>query len=400
MSAAVVALLVGVVVVCWLLVVYSYILYPLVLMGVAAAVQLRTDLKYVLGKIDRRRRDAPVGEWPSVAVVIAAFNEETHLQARIDNLLALDYPADRLRCYIGSDGSSDRTNEILRRVQDPRVCAVVFEQNRGKASVLNDLVTRASEEIVAFSDANTFYHPDALKRLVPHFAESSVGVVSGELRLIQAGGDNQDSLYWRIEQMLKFFESRIGGLLGANGAIYALRRQLWRPMPVDTICDDFHAAMQVSANGHRLVYEPNAWAEEETPADIGDEYGRRVRIGIGNFQQLLRYPQYLSRTSWGTRFAYLSHKVLRWVAPHLLILAMLCSAALAVGSAMWQALLAVQVLGLAGSAWLYQRSTQGAPLGKLAKILAFLFALNWAFLVASWRYAKGDYRGSWRRTAR
>jgi cellulose synthase/poly-beta-1,6-N-acetylglucosamine synthase-like glycosyltransferase len=395
-----VALLAGVVVVCWLLVVYSYILYPLVLMCVAALVQLRIDLKYVLSKMDRRRRDADVQDWPSVAVVIAAFNEETHLQARIDNLLALDYPSDRLRCYIGSDGSSDRTNAILGQVSDPRVRAVVFEQNRGKASVLNDLVAMASEEIVAFSDANTFYHRDALKRLVPHFVDGNVGGVSGELRLIQAGGDNQDSLYWRIEQMLKFFESRIGGLLGANGAIYALRRRLWRPMPVDTICDDFHAAMQVASGGHRLVYEPNAWAEEETPADIGDEYGRRVRIGIGNFQQLLRYPQYLSRTSWGTRFAYVSHKVLRWVAPHLLILAMLCSAALAVSSTAWLGFLLVQVLGLGGSAWLYQRSSQGAPLGKLSKILAFLFALNWAFLVASWRYAKGDYRGSWRRTAR
>jgi cellulose synthase/poly-beta-1,6-N-acetylglucosamine synthase-like glycosyltransferase len=400
MSAGLVALLASVVAACWLLVVYSYILYPIALIGVAAVAQARTDLKYVLGKSDRRRRDGPPGDWPSVAVVIAAFNEETHLQARIDNLLALDYPADRLRCYIGSDGSSDRTNAILRQVTDPRVCAVVFEQNRGKASVLNDLVGRAREDIVAFSDANTFYHRDALKRLVPHFDDPSVGGVSGELRLIHAGGDNQDSLYWRIEQMLKFFESRIGGLLGANGAIYALRRQLWRPMPADTICDDFHAAMQVAATGHRLVYEPNAWAEEETPADIGDEYDRRVRIGIGNFQQLLRYPQYLSRTSWGTRFAYLSHKVLRWVAPHLLIVAMLCSAALAVGSTGWLVFLLVQLLGLGGSAWLYQRSTQGASLGKLAKILAFLFALNWAFLVASWRYAKGDYRGSWRRTAR
>ncbi len=390
----------GGVVACWALVLYSYALYPFLLFAVAAAAQWRADMQYVLRKMDRRQPRASEPVWPSVAVVIAAFNEETHLQARIDNILSLDYPAERLRCYIGSDGSSDRTNEILRQVQDPRIVPLVFEVNRGKASVLNDLTSRAQEEILAFSDANTFYHRDALKCLVRHFTDPRVGGVSGELRLIQGGGDNQDSLYWRLEQLLKFFESRIGGLLGANGAIYALRRQLWQPMPADTICDDFHAAMQVAAGGHRLVYEPNAWAEEETPADIGEEYGRRVRIGIGNFQQLLRYPQYLTRTSWGTRFAYLSHKVLRWVAPHLLILAMALSAVLAASSVIWQGLLVAQVLGLAGSAWLYRRSTQGAALGKLAKILAFLFALNWAFLVASWRYAKGDFRGSWRRTAR
>ncbi len=385
---------------CWALVLYSYALYPFVLFAVAAVGQWRTDMQYVLGKRDRRQSGAGEPAWPSVAVIIAAFNEETHLQARIANILALDYPADRLRCYIGSDGSSDGTNDILRQVHDPRIVPMIFEKNRGKASVLNDLTAGAQEQILAFSDANTFYHRDALKCLVRHFANSQVGGVSGELRLIQGAGDNQDSLYWRLEQLLKFFESRIGGLLGANGAIYALRRALWQPMPADTICDDFHAAMQVAAGGHLLVYEPNAWAEEETPADIGEEYGRRVRIGIGNFQQLMRYPQYLTRTSWGTRFAYVSHKVLRWVAPHLLIIAMVLSAVLALTSAVWQGLLAAQVLGLAGSAWLYRRSTSGAKLGGLAKILAFLFALNWAFLVASWRYAKGDYRGSWRRTAR
>ena len=136
------------------------------------------------------------------------------------------------------------------------VVARVFAQNRGKASVLNDLVAGAQEDIVVFSDANTFFAPDVLKKLVRHFDNPAVGGVSGELRLRHGGGDNQDSLYWRLEQLLKFFESRIGGLLGANGAIYGIRRALWQPMPADTICDDFHVAMQVAAGGHRLVYEP------------------------------------------------------------------------------------------------------------------------------------------------
>jgi cellulose synthase/poly-beta-1,6-N-acetylglucosamine synthase-like glycosyltransferase len=380
------------------LVVYSYVLYPFVLAAVAGAVQTWRDARYVLRKTDRRVDREP--GLPAVAVVISAFNEERDLQARIDNLLTLDYPPELLKIYIGSDGSRDRTSDILRACSDPRVNALVFEQNRGKANVLNDLVSRTEAPILVFSDANTFFHRSALRSLVVHFTNPEVGGVSGELRLKGAEGDNQDSLYWRVEQFLKFFEARLGGLLGANGAIYAIRRSLWKPLASDTICDDFCVGMNVAAAGFRLVYEPTAWAEEDTPDAIEDEYKRRVRIGIGNFQALVRQPDYLFRTSAGTAFAYLSHKVLRWIAPHLILIGIAASAALASGSASWAWFLGVQLLGLAGGAALYQVSLRGKRLPGPLRIVAFLYALNWAFLVASWRFARGNYSGSWRRTAR
>jgi len=392
-------LLESVVWVCLGLVIYSYAVYPFVLALVAGWVQLLRDARYVLGKQNRRMVAEPAS-WPSVAVIISAYNEQVHLQQRIDNLLALDYPPSLLRCYIGSDGSSDNTAAILSACQDARIKACVFEQNRGKASVLNDLVARAGESILVFSDANTFFHADALKRLVKHFDDPGVGGVSGELRLKGSGGDNQDSLYWRVEQFLKFFEARIGGLLGANGAIYAIRRPLWRALPADTICDDFCVAMNVSAAGHRLVYEPTAWAEEDTPSAIAEEYNRRVRIGIGNFQALVRQPEYLTGTSWGTAFAYLSHKVLRWVAPHLLLMALLASFTLGLHSAGWLTFAVLQLGAYVASALLYRHTQRGGAMPSLLRIAAFLYALNWAFLVASWRFAKGDYRGSWRRTER
>ena len=381
------------------LVVYSYALYPLVLSLVAACVQFLRDARYVLGKRDRRQRPGMI-DWPSVTVVISAYNEQTHLQQRIDNLLALDYPADKLTCLIGSDGSQDRTNAILRACNHPQVSGLVFEVNRGKASVLNDLVSRAKSDILVFSDANTYFRPDALRHLVKHFDDPRVGGVSGELRLLASNGDNQDSLYWRIEQFLKFFEARIGGLLGANGGIYAIRRALWLPLRADTICDDFCVAMNVSAAGGRLVYEPEAIAEEDTPETIEDEYHRRVRIGIGNFQALMRQPEYLTRTSAGTSFAYVSHKVLRWVAPHVLLVGLLLSLILALDSVLWVWLSGLQVLAYGGSAALYALTLRQVRLPSVLRLVAFLFALNWAFLVASWRYASGNYRGSWRRTAR
>lgn len=381
------------------LVVYSYVLYPLVLSGVAMVAQFLRDARYVLGKQDRRLFDR-ARVLPAVAVIISAYNEQTHLRQRIDNLLALNYPHDLLRCYIGSDGSSDATASILRACDDPRIHACVYDVNRGKASVLNDLVEQARAPILVFSDANTFFHPDAIMALVKHFDQAEVGGVSGELRLKGSGGDNQDSLYWRLEQFLKFFEGRIQGLLGANGAIYAIRRRLWQPLRPDTICDDFCIAMNVSASGHRLVYEPAAWAEEDTPAAITEEYNRRLRIGIGNFQALVRHPEYLTRTSLGTSFAYLSHKVLRWTAPHLLLLGLAASFILATQSSAWVGWTLLQLLAYGSAALLYQLTQRQVALPSLLRIVAFLFALNWAFLVASWRFARGNYRGSWRRTER
>ncbi len=379
-------------------VVYSYVLYPFVLAVVASVAQTLRDVRYVFGKQERRvRGDQGL---PAVAVVISAFNEERHLQQRIDNLLALDYPPELLRAYIGSDGSRDATGAILSACKDARIKAFVFEQNRGKASVLNDLVARTTEPIVAFSDANTFFERGALRKLVAHFADPQVGGVSGELRLLGAGGDNQDSLYWRLEQFLKFFEARIGGLLGANGAIYAIRRTLWQALAPDTICDDFCVAMNVSAARHRLVYEPAAWAEEETPQAIGDEYQRRVRIGIGNFQALVRHPEYLWRSSAGTVFAYVSHKILRWTAPHLLIVGLGASLLLGLESPAWLVFSLLQLAAYACAALWYRISRSGRALPSVLRIPAFLFALNWAFLVASKRYMTGQYSGSWRRTSR
>jgi len=386
---------------CPALVLYSYAGYPLLL--------------WLLSRLrDMVAAPAPAAaaagaELPPVAVVISAYNEEQHVVARIRNLLEQDYPADRLRIFIGSDGSRDRTGELLRSIADPRLQAFEFQQNRGKANVLNDLVARTREPLLVFSDANTLFAPGALRRLVAHFADPAVGCVAGELRLRSVGGDNQDSLYWRIEQMLKRHESRIGATLGANGAIYAIRRELWRPLAPDTICDDFCVAMNVAARRQRSLYEPAAQAEEDTPASIGAEYGRRVRIGIGNFQALLRHPEYLLRTSMATRFAYVSHKVLRWLAPHLLLLALAAATTLAwaappAARALWTGVAVAEGLALLLAALLYllseRRAAAGARLPGLLAIPAFLFALNFAFLVASWRYATGNYSGSWRRTAR
>lgn len=383
---------------CWGLVIYSYALYPLVLAAWAALHQLRSDVRHVLAKGERRVREP--ADWPHVAVVIAAYNEEVHIAQRVHNILQQDYPRDRLRLYIGSDGSRDRTADILRTFEDERLSLHLFDVNRGKATVLNDLRDRVTEPLVVFSDANTFFHPQAIQQLVRWFDDPNVGGVTGELRLRSSKGDNQDSLYWRMEQVLKFLEGRIGGLLGANGAIYAVRRSLWPALRPNEICDDFCIGMNVPACGARMVYDPSAWAEEDTPDDIREEYHRRLRIGVGNFLALFGHPEFFSRTSNATRFAYFSHKVLRWVTPHLLLLALLLSLWLATRSEGWSTWSGLQLLGYAVVAACHRRSASGRPVPGPLRLPTFFFSLNWAFLIASWRYLRGSQQGTWRRTAR
>ncbi len=383
---------------CLGLVVYSYLVYPLVIALFAAVSQLKADAAYVAGK--RERRQQPDAALPSVAVVISAFNEERHIRERVENLMALDYPADRIRFLVGSDGSADATANLLRDIDDPRLVAMVFDINRGKAAVLNDLVAAATEEIVVFSDANSMFRADAVRALVAPFGRREVGGVCGELRLARASGDTEDSLYWRFEQFLKFCEARVGALLGANGAIYAIRRRLWKPLAPDTVCDDFIVAMDVVAGGHRLVYAPSAVASEQSSDAISDEYRRRIRIGIGNFQALFRRPEYLTRTSRATAFAYLSHKVLRWIAPHLTIVGLAAAAVLAGRSPYWLAFTLLAAGAIALAALAFRLSERGVALPALARIPAFLFALNWAFLISSWRFATRRYDAGWQRSAR
>jgi cellulose synthase/poly-beta-1,6-N-acetylglucosamine synthase-like glycosyltransferase len=383
---------------CFGLVVYSYLVYPLLLVLWAASIQVGMDAGYVYGKRDRRRVLMP--SLPSVGVVISAFNEEQHIKARIENLLDLDYPPGLLRIYIGSDGSADGTESIMSSFSDPRVRCFAFPVNRGKASVLNDLVSHVEESVIVFSDANSHFERDALLALVSPFSDPTVGCVSGELRLSKGAGDNQDSLYWRFEQFLKFSEARIGGLLGANGAIYGIRRRLWQPLRADTICDDFTVAMSVCAAGGRLVYKPDAVAREIAPEGIGEEYRRRVRIGVGNFQALVRHPEYVFRTSLTVAFTYLSHKVLRWLAPHLLLICLVASALLAGTSTAWLVFTLLQLACYTVSGVAFMASASSLMLPRALRIPAFLFALNWAFLVASAKFAAGRYRGGWQRSER
>jgi cellulose synthase/poly-beta-1,6-N-acetylglucosamine synthase-like glycosyltransferase len=380
-------------------VIYTYVGYPLVLIALSAAHQLRSDCRQ-LSRASTRRVSVD-GPPLSVAVLVAAFNEERHIEERVRNLLAQTYAGGRLHVYVGSDASNDRTAEILRGMACDRLTFIDFAQRRGKASVINDLAGIATEQLLVFTDANTFFHHDAVQKLVRHFGVDDVGCVCGDLRLVKGApsGDNQDHFYWRYERMLKFFESRIGGLLGANGGVYALRRELFVPIPANTIVDDFWISMQVVESGRRCVYDPEAIATEVIPERVCDEFRRRVRIGMGNYQSLIRFAGLLKPDEGTVAFTFFSHKVLRWFAPHCMVVALVCNALL-LADEVYAALFLAQV-AFYGCAWFgWQMARRGcAP--RALRVPVFFVGMNIGLLVGFWKFAiTPSSSGAWSRSAR
>ncbi len=378
---------------CWAsigLIVYSYLVYPIIL---ALLAKLSSE------KSPRKIEEIPVEQWPLVSLVIAAYREESVIVERLNNALQIDYPADKIEIIIGVDGNEDATGKLVKAFQDTRIRLMQFPERRGKASVLNDCIAVARGEIILFSDANTFWDADAAKLLVRHFEDEHVGGVCGRLLLTDAStGENVDGIYWRYENRLKEWEGKLGALLGANGAIYAIRKELYQPIPPQTIVDDFVIGMRIHQVGYQLLYEKEAIAREETAPTISDERQRRTRIGAGAFQSLtwlwkLLLPRY-PLVSW----AFWSHKVLRWFCPAFMLIAIISNFLLA-QTPFYQTLLALQgifyTVAVLGSFSLLP----GKP-GKIAQTAWMFVNMNIALALGFNRWLFNTQKGTWKRTER
>jgi cellulose synthase/poly-beta-1,6-N-acetylglucosamine synthase-like glycosyltransferase len=362
--------------------------------GYPAFLWLLTRL--VPARASRRGTPSP---WPRVSIVVAAYNEESVIAERIRNLLALAYPADRVEIVVGSDGSSDRTNEIVRTFEGARVRLVAFPVRRGKTSVLNDLIPRARGEVVVLTDANTFFRRDAVRQLVTAlWRHPRACTVVGRLELRATGG-NHDGLYWRYETWLKTLESHFGAVLGANGAIYAFRPQRYRPLPAATIVDDFLIPMLMRQHaGGEIVFVPAARAWETAPATVRHEFTRRVRIGAGDLHALVWTWRLLLPSRGMVALAYASHKVVRWLGPWLLLIALAGSLALA-DRPLFRGLLAVQLTGYALAA--AAAAVRRVPVvGRVASIARYFVVLNVGLALGWVRFVLGLQRPTWSTTPR
>jgi biofilm PGA synthesis N-glycosyltransferase PgaC len=221
---------------------------------------------------------------------------------------------------IGSDGSTDKTDEICAEFGDEIVFKRI-EPRQGKANVLNTLVPLTKGDIIFFSDANTIIEPDALKKMVRHFGNDSIGGVCGRLVLDVSVGNlvSLESRYWRFESGLKAVESQVYSIIGSNGAIYSIRKELFQPFPKDIIIDDFWISLGILEQGKRVFFEVDAVGREHVSMNIVDEFWRKVRIGGGNMQAFSRKPFIRGKTWLLTNFMFYSHKVIRWAIPLMLV---------------------------------------------------------------------------------
>ena len=391
---------------CLTLVAFAYAVYPVLifvfarLFGRQVDISARERTPDVFPADGRDPNGAERAAVPVVSLLIAAHNEEEAIEARILNALALDYPAGRLEIVIASDGSTDGTNDIVRRYADRGVRLLAYSVNQGKASVLDKSVPRLSGQIVILSDANTHMEPDVAWRLAAWFADPKVGVVCGRLVLTDAGtGKNADGLYWKYETFLKKCESRLGALLGSNGAIYAIRKDLFPGVLPGTIIDDFVIPLAAKRrSGCRIVYDTLAVAHEETAPTLGAEFRRRVRIGAGGFQSIgMLWPLLLPTNGW-VAFTFFSHKVLRWACPFFLIGALLANVAL-VGTFLYD-------FALAAQAGFYLLAALGNWVPARPRALRYLrlptmfVSMNAALFLGFFRWFFGRQGGTWKRTER
>ena len=337
---------------------------------------------------------------PYVTVVVVAHNEGRRIGRRIENLLSSDYPRERLAIVIGSDGSTDDTVEIARRYCSEGVAVREFAQRRGKAAVLNDLMASAHGDVVVFADARQRFEAGALRALVANFADPRVGAVSGELHLTKRNGASSGGegagFYWKYETFIRASESWSGSTVGATGAIYAIRRRLYTPIPVDTILDDVRIPMGIVRKGYRVVFEPGARAHDLIPTTPSEDFVRKTRTIAGTFQLFAREPWILSPLRSTVWFQALSHKALRLAIP-LLHAVMLLSNAVVADVGLYGALLAGQVLFYAAAVAGYVQMRAGRRRSIVLTVPFTMCLLGWATIVGLGRFVARRQRVTWER---
>jgi cellulose synthase/poly-beta-1,6-N-acetylglucosamine synthase-like glycosyltransferase len=316
---------------------------------------------------------------PKVTLIISAYNEETVIQCKLQNVARLDYPKERLDVMVVSDCSSDRTDEIVEAFTERPVKLLRLPERRGKTYGLNLAVAEATGEIIVFSDANAMYEPDVIRKMTRNFADTKVGAVTGESRY-RIGDDDPSTesevTYWNYELWLKRLESSLGSLVGGDGAILAIRKELHHELHPDDL-SDFINPMQVVIRGYRNVYETEAVCYEGGATNYGAEFRRKVRIVNRAWRAMIKVRELLNPFRYGF-FAvqFLSHKVLRWLVTVWMILALIANLMLAGDSLLY-------VVTLTGQLAFYAAAVTGLILHVIGRWNIRIFTIPYYFCIVN-----------------
>jgi cellulose synthase/poly-beta-1,6-N-acetylglucosamine synthase-like glycosyltransferase len=334
---------------------------------------------------------------PKVTILITAYNEEQAIRQKLENTLNIYYPKNKLEILVASDGSTDRTDEIVKEFADK--CVRLFRQEGrvGKTVTQNNAVERATGEIILFSDATTDYRQDVLQEILPNFADASIGCVAGKLVYVDSSASNVGKgaqKYWNYETFLKEAESRACSLIGASGCLYAVRKSAYRPMYPEA-CSDFLICTVVYEQGLRSVYEPRAVCTEDTNRQTDKELRMRVRVISQTFTDLWRNRQMMNPLRSGFYAVELvSHKVLRYSVPLFLLLIFVSNAVLMPHAPLFEILFLGQIAFylLAFIGWAFEK--MGARIGVFAIPHYFVLA-NLASIFGFYKFLRGERYATW-----
>jgi cellulose synthase/poly-beta-1,6-N-acetylglucosamine synthase-like glycosyltransferase len=332
-------------------------------------------------------------------MIVVAYNEGRRIRSRLENLLTLDYPRDRIEIIVGSDGSTDDTVDQARRYERRGVRIQAFRERRGKPAVLNALVPLTQGEIVVFADARQHFDRRALRALVSNFADDAAGAVSGELILRTqrraAAATQGAAFYWRYEKLIRSTEARSDSTVGATGAIYAIRRELFEPIPDDTVLDDVAIPLHIVKRGYRVLFEPEARAYDRACATAREEFVRKTRTIAGTFQLFAREPWLLNPLRNRLWFETISHKALRLTIPALHA-ALLGANVSLLGGWLYQWMLAGQLMFYAAAlAGCLQPAARRRLI--LYSVPYTICLLGWATVVGFVRFAAQRQQVTWER---
>lgn len=350
-----------------------------------------------------RIRERPVRKQrmePSVSVVMSVHNEQDVILNKITNLLTLDYPPEKIEILIGSDGSQDRTVEMVRQVNDRRVRLFDFAERRGKMAVLNDLVAKAGHEVIVFTDARQPFERSTVRELAANLADPAVGCVSGELMLSQKSGVTAKgiNLYWEYEKFIRAQESKIHSMLGATGAVYAIRRELYTPIPENVVLDDMFVPLKIIEKGFRAVFDGSAKAYDEAADSPREEHRRKARTLYGNYQIFLLFPSLFVPGRSPVALQLVSHKLLRVLAPFFMIAVFFVNLSL-VGNPFYFMMFMLQILfytcAAAGAALRYQKKGFLRVVSRVCYVPYVFCLLNFSALIGFVRFLTGRQDITW-----
>jgi biofilm PGA synthesis N-glycosyltransferase PgaC len=367
-------------------------------------------LLYIIIRVKRKVKGKPkempvdMDALPTCTLVVAAYNEESFITEKIADTLKLNYPQGKLKLLFVTDGSTDKTPDII--AQYPQIQLLHRPERAGKIAAVHRAMESVDTEITVFTDANTFLNPDAIINICRHYADKTVGAVAGEKRVhMEANADASsagEGFYWKYESALKKWDSELYSVVGAAGELFSVRTDLYKPVYADTILDDFMISMLIAIQGYRIIYEPKAYATETASANVTEELKRKVRIAAGGIQSILRLKQLLNPFASILNFQYVSHRVLRWtVTPFCLILAFILNAIIASqpGEAFYQLLFVAQVMFylMAFLGWLMEKRELRI---KVLFIPYYFCVMNYAVLAGIIRYFKKTQSAAWEKAGR